>query len=185
MKKRNLHIHLHWRLWHKCTGLRDKRKIRFIMRVKILSVCINSISRGPHVSYTYQHFLVSLTLSVSTDPSLLDYGDHITQIKGKHLRGSNNPIAQNTHHSTGSRKLKTLHKRIIVFSGFDGWKWYQSTHHHHMIIIKVSARKQISISPPMPILLTKPLCTTSSILSYPQTFHLKYLLFKMFSLSIT
>lgn len=30
----------------------------------------------------------------------LDYSDHKTQIKGKHLYGRDNPISQNTNHST-------------------------------------------------------------------------------------
>ena len=64
----------------------------------------DTISRCPDVSYTYHCFLVA----VSTDPSLLNYSDRITQIKGEHLYGSNNPIMQNTHHSTGLRKLKRL-----------------------------------------------------------------------------
>lgn len=51
----------------------------------------------PDVSYTYQCLLVSLTLAVSTDPSLLDYSDHVTKIKL--LYGGDNYFTQNKHHS--------------------------------------------------------------------------------------
>lgn len=106
--------HLYWMLKNECTRI-------WINQTTVRSTCcqFNTISRCL-LYCTYQLLLVSLTLTDRTDLSLLNYSDRITQVKGKHLYDSNNPIMQNKHHSS---RLRTFEKTLYERFRDDGSQW--------------------------------------------------------------